>query len=73
MTLVLRPQLESALEPACREGVSFQPPLTRRRVDLSPRRSTTPKKCRDAGKIDDAPQDSLARSVDQQLVVKVGD
>lgn len=28
MTLVLRPQLESALEPACREGVSFQPPLT---------------------------------------------
>jgi hypothetical protein len=28
MTLVLRPQLESALEPARQKGVSFRPALT---------------------------------------------
>ena len=35
-------------------------------------RSTAHEKCRDAGKIDEAPGDSLARSADQWLVVKVG-
>lgn len=29
MTLVLRRWLESALEPACRQGVRFQSPLTK--------------------------------------------